>query len=303
MISFTLLGTAATMPLPDRALSSAFLRCGGGSILFDCGEGTQTAARKAHISLMKTDVIALSHYHGDHIFGLPGLLQTMNCLGRTKRLFITGPGDIKTELSPLMQLAGELGFDIAFVSGELSLNELGLNFPVGCTLSPFPTAHRVPSCGYVFSLPRPPEFLPERARSLNIPQWLWGKLQNGESVSVDGVTIRPEAVCGEPRRGLRVVFSGDTAPCEALVNAAAGADLLVCDATYAEDEQAPLAERYGHCTFTQAAETARAAGARRLWLTHYSQTVGDPETQLERLRLIFPDTLCGYDNLFTVISF
>lgn len=291
MMNFTLLGTAATMPLPERALSAGFLSCGGTGVLFDCGEGTQTAARKAHVNLMKTDVIALTHYHGDHVFGLAGLLQSMDCLGRREALFITGPQGIEKALEPVLHLAGSLQYEIRLVTGKLQIN--------GAVLAPFETNHRVPSVGYAFYLPRAPKFLAERAEALNIPVKLWSKIQSSapESViSFDGREIKAGEVMGEKRRGLKLVFSGDTSPCDALTDAAKDADLFVCDATYAEDEQADMAELYGHCTFRQAAETAKAAKVRRLWLTHYSQMIKEPEEYLPMVQSIFPETECGFDG-------
>lgn len=296
MIDFTLLGTAATMPLPDRALSSAVLRCNGRTILFDCGEGTQTAARKAHISLMKTDLIALTHYHGDHIFGLPGLMQSMNCLGRTEPLYITGPEGIDDELAPILRLAGDLQYDVRLVTGRVQLSALNASWPVGAMLTPFPTEHRVISCGYVFTLSRPPKFLPEKAKHLGIPVSCWRRLQNGESVQIGGKTVAPDMVTGNARKGLSVIFSGDTAPCESLQAASKGADLLVCDATYADDAQEDLASLYGHSTFSQAAALAANANVRRLWLTHYSQMIDSPEDYLPNAQRIFPDTECGFDG-------
>lgn len=303
MIDFTLIGTAATMPLPERALSSAVLRCGGRTILFDCGEGTQTAARKIGISLMKTDLIALTHYHGDHIFGLPGLLQSMNCLGRTDALYITGPEGVEDGLAPVLKLAGDLQYEVRLLTGNVEPRRLNAVWPKGAELVAFPTEHRVSSCGFAFSLPRPPKFLPEKARALGIPVKLWGKLQNGETVSFDSRTFTPDMVTGGERKGLKIVFSGDTAPCESLTKASESADLLVCDATYGEDAQAELAEIYGHSTFSQTARLAAKAKVRRLWLTHYSQMIASPEDYLPAAQAQFPQAECGFDGKTIKLTF
>ena len=303
MIDFTLIGTAATMPLPERALSAGVLRCGGRTILFDCGEGTQAAARKARVSLMKTDLIALTHYHGDHIFGLPGLLQSMNCLGRTDTLYITGPVGLEDELAPVLKLAGELQYEVRLISGKVLMAELNTAWPKGAELIPFPTKHRTSSCGYVFSLPRPPRFLPEKAKALGIPVKLWGKLQGGEAVSTGDASVTPDMVTGGERKGIRLVFSGDTAPGESLEEAAKGADLLICDATYGEDTQAELAEIYGHSTFSQAALLAAKADVRRLWLTHYSQMLASPEDYLPDAQVHFPSAECGFDGKAIRLTF
>ena len=300
MLDLTLLGTAATMPLADRALTAALLSFSGRSVLFDCGEGTQSAARRAHVSLMKTDLIALTHYHGDHIFGLPGLLQTMGCLGRTAPLSITGPEGLEQALAPILALAGPLPFPLTLLplpEGGISLSELSPLWPKEASLLPFPTKHRVPSCGYRFSLSRPGKFSPEAAAALGVPMPLWGRLQHGESVFLPtGEEVLPSAVLGPPRRGLSVVFSGDTAPCPTLIEASRDADLLICDATYADPSYAPQAELYGHCTFAQAASVAASAGVRRLWLAHFSQILETPEEQLPLASAIFSPAECGKDG-------
>ena len=306
MIDITLLGTAALLPLPERALSAAVLTCRGHSVLFDCGEGTQSAARKAGVSLMKADLIALTHYHGDHTFGLPGLMQTMHCLGRTRPLFITGPAGLKEAMAPILQLTGETSFEICLLElppDGLRLCDSAHGWPEEALLSAFPTAHRVISQGYVFSLPRAGRFLPERAQALGVPQSLWCELQKGRAVMTQSGEVAPAQVLGPPRKGLKVVFSGDTGMCETLTEAAFGADLLIADATYGENEQAALAEGYGHMNFAQAAESAKAARVRELWLTHYSQMISSPAAYLANAASIFENTVCGADGMHKTLRF
>ena len=161
---------------------------------------------------------------------------------------------------------------------------------------PFATKHRVKSIGYRLELPRAGKFLPERARTLGVPVQQWKLLQKGQTVEVNGNTIRPAEVLGAPRKGLSVVFSGDTAPCQGLLQAAQGADLLLCDATYALPEQEAQARQWGHSTFGQSAALAAQAGARRLWLTHYSPMITDPEEYAAQAQGIFPAAECGFDG-------
>jgi len=248
MIDITLLGTAALAPIPERALTAVLLACGGRAILFDCGEGTQVAARRAGVSLMKTDLIALTHYHGDHIFGLPGLLQTMGSLGRTDPLTITGPEGLEEMMAPILALTGWVSYPVRLMplpDEGLALRQLEWHWPDRARLTAFPTDHRVPSQGYSFTLGRAGEFQPERAKALGVPVQAWSRLQRGESVQVGQRLVAPEAVLGAPRPGLKFVFSGDTAPCAPLVQAARDADLLICDATYGDDAQAALALDHG----------------------------------------------------------
>ena len=306
MLDVTLLGTAALMPIPDRALTAATITCGGHTILFDCGEGTQAAARRAGVSLMKADVIALTHYHGDHIFGLPGLMQTQEVFGRIQPLTIVGPVGIVAALRPIMELVGHTGYPVRLMElppEGVRMCDLAMGWPEAARLSPFPTEHRVPSQGYGFTLGRAGKFMPERAKALGVPVKLWSQLQKGQSVQVGGITVRPEDVLGAPRKGLKVVFTGDTALCDSLVSAAAGADLMICEATYGDNNHAQLAAEYGHMVFAQAAEAARRAGVKRLWLTHYSQVVEDPQIYRPNATAIFENAACGEDGMSTTLRF
>ena len=306
MIDITLLGTAALVPLPERALTSVFLKCAGHSILFDCGEGTQTSARKTGVGLMKVDMIALSHYHGDHIFGLPGLLQTMCSMGRTEPLYLTGPEGLCEALEPVLKLVGWTSYEIRLIElppEGLRLEELNSGWPYEAVLSAFRTEHRVSSQGYCFTLERAGKFFPQKAKDLGVPPNQWGLLQKGQSVRVANTIVLPEQVLGEPRKGLKFVFSGDTASCETLVNAAKDADLLICEGTYGENDQAQLAIDHGHMNFAQAADVARTAGARQLWLAHFSQLMEDPQDYLVNATHIFPNTLCGETGMSLLMQF
>ena len=306
MIDITLLGTAALAPTPERALTAALLTCEGRSILFDCGEGTQTAARRAGVSLMKTDLIALTHYHGDHIFGLPGLLQTMSSLGRTSPLTLAGPEGLAGAMAPILALTGWITYEVRLLTlppEGLCLRALERHWPERATLAAFPTAHRVPSQGYSFTLGRAGVFRPERARALGVPVNQWRLLQGGQSVRVGAREVVPGDVLGPARPGLKFAFSGDTAPCEGLARGAAGADLLICEATYGDDDQAALAREHGHMNFAQAAAVAARAGVKRLWLAHYSQMVENPADCLPNAAAIFPGTVCGEDGMSVTLRF
>ncbi|MBQ8201541.1 MAG: ribonuclease Z [Clostridia bacterium] len=306
MIEMTLIGTAATMPLPERAVTAATLSCAGHSILFDCGEGTQSAARKAHAPIMRADAICLTHYHGDHIFGLPGYLQTMGSLGRTEPLYIFGPEGLEEIMAPILALCVWLPYEVRLMplpKDGLHLCDVMPGWPAEATLYPVATQHRIASQGYRFSLSRPGRFMVEKARALNIPQKDWGRLQRGESVEVDGRIITSADVLGEPRKGLSVVFTGDTQPCDAVREAAHGADLLIMEATYGENEQADLAADHGHSTFAQTAQLAAEAEVKRLWLVHYSAMITDPEEYLANAQAFYPNAVCGQDGMQITLAF
>ncbi len=307
MLTVTLLGTAATLPQPDRALSSAVFTVGGRHILLDCGEGTQLALHRQHISPMKIDLIALTHYHGDHILGLPGLLQTMDTMGRTEPLYITGPEEgHEAILAAVLTLADELTYPVHFralPANGLQLHGLCPKWPPEAALFPITTVHRIPSQGYRLTLARMRRLYTDRAAAMGVPRQLWRKLQNGQSVTVDGRIIRPESVCGPERTGLTAVFTGDTAPCKAVEQAAQSADLLIMDATYADEKHADKAELYGHSTFARTAMLAARAGVKRLWLTHYSAMITDPEEALPAAQAHFPAAECGTDGKRILLTF
>ena len=193
MLKVTLLGTGGTQPLPERALAAAAVSVGGHNILLDCGEGTQVGLRRYGVSAYRLSAVLLTHYHGDHILGLPGLLQTLGSLNRTEPLTIYGPRGIEAVSRAIMALAGPQAYPVRWQQADapFTVNEL--------QITPFPLTHRVPCCGYALALPRAGKFDPARARAAGIPIEYWGTLQKGENVG--GFT--PEQVLGAPRRGLK----------------------------------------------------------------------------------------------------
>ncbi len=197
------------------------------------------------------------------------------------RCWVGGPADI---WAAVRALTGPLPYPVkpqVLMPGQpLALDALSEGWPAGARLVPFATKHRVKSLGYRLELPRAGKFSPEQARRWGCRVQQWKLLQKGQSVAVEGRTVQPAEVLGAPRKGLRFVFSGDSAPCPALEQAAQGADLLLCDATYALPEQQEQAAQWGHSTFGQSAALAAKAGAKRLWLVHYSPMVTDPEEHL-----------------------
>ena len=198
MLTITLLGTAATMPLPERALTAAVAECGGHSLLLDCGEGTQTAARRAGVNLMRADAICLTHYHGDHIFGLPGLLQTLGAQGRTRPLVLLGPEGLLEVWRAVYALTGPLPYAVKPLvcrAGQpVALDALSDGWPAGATLLPVATKHRVRSLGYRLELPRAGRFDPEKARALGVPVTQWRLLQRGQAVPLAERMVQPAVV-------------------------------------------------------------------------------------------------------------
>lgn len=294
MLTVTLLGTGGTQPLPERALAALAVSVGGGTVLLDCGEGTQTALRRWGVSAYRLHTVLLTHYHGDHILGLPGLLQTLSSLGRTAPLTVVGPAGLEAVAAPMAALAGPLPFAVHWRQAGQEPFAAG---PLTVTL--FPLEHRVPCCGYALTLPRAGRFDPGRARAAGIPVALWSRLQAGQTV--EGFT--PDQVLGPPRRGLKVVYATDTRPCPAVTEAAREADLLCMDATYADDADLDKAKLYGHATCRETGALAAEAGVRRLWLTHYSAAVTDLAPGLAAAQRAYPDAVAGTDGMRLELDF
>ena len=285
-LSLFFAGTAGSVPTARRGLPALLLRAGGDRILFDCGEGTQQQLLRS-VGLPELDVVFLTHYHLDHWLGIIGILKTFDLRGRDRPLTIYGPPGLKALLDAMRPAWGRVTY-------PLSLEELDPHEEVafdGYVVAPFPVEHRVRAYGYSFAEDdRPGRFDAETAARLGVtPGPDFGRLQAGETVN--GVT--PDQVLGEPRRGRRIVYTGDTAPCQATEVFAHEADLLVHEATFLDDELARARET-GHSTARQAAEVASAAGVKLLALTHLS-TRYFPRDIRDAARAVFPDTLVPRD--------
>ena len=218
----------------------------------------------------------------------------------TRSLVLLGPEGLLEVWRAVYALTGPLPYAVKPLvcrAGQpVALDALSDGWPAGATLLPVATKHRVRSLGYRLDLPRAGRFDPEKARALGVPVTQWRLLQRGQAVPLAERMVQPAEVLGAPRKGLRFVFSGDSAPCPALEQAAQGADLLLCDATYALPEQQEQAAQWGHSTFGQSAALAAKAGAKRLWLVHYSPMVTDPEEHLAQAQSVFPAAECGFDG-------
>uniref|UniRef100_A0A7C1FV29 Ribonuclease Z n=1 Tax=Thermomicrobium roseum TaxID=500 RepID=A0A7C1FV29_THERO len=290
MIDVCLLGTGGMMPLPERWLSALLIRCEGHTILVDCGEGTQISWRYTGWSFRDLDTILLTHLHADHVAGLPGVLFSLAFAEREETVRIIGPQGTRRIVAALRTIVPVLPFSVEVL--ELP-GPAELDLPGGLHLRALPVAHRVPCLAYTLHRPRGRRFDPERARALGVPVLYWRRLQYGESVEIDGRVITPDDVLGPPRRGITVAFVTDTRPTPELPSFVHGADLLICEGMYGDPEMLPRAVERGHMLFHEAAELARAAQVERLWLTHFSPSLTDPETWLPMARTIFPATEIG----------
>ena len=288
------LGTGGTLPLPDRALSSLYIRQNGQAMLLDCGEGTQVGIRRLGWGFRCLDGLALTHFHGDHCTGLAGLLLSLEKAGREEPFVIYGPAGLKRVVEGLCVIVPKLSYPVLLQEYPA----LGMDFElIGLKLHAFPVSHGVPCYGFRIELPRAPVFDPEKARALNVPMKDWKRLQAGESVRAGLRKIRPEDVTGAARKGITAVFSTDTRPCETLEKYTRSADLLILEGMYGEADKLPLAKKNHHMMFAEAAEIARDAGADTLVLTHFSTSLEDPEAALPAAREIFPKTFAARDGM------
>lgn len=281
------------MPLPHRWLTSLMARYQGISILIDCGEGTQIAMKEKGWSPKPIDVICFTHFHADHISGLPGMLLTMGNAERTEPLLLIGPKGLTKVVSALRVIAPELPFEVNCM--ELTEAEQTIAFD-GFRIETYRVNHNVLCYGYNIVVERIGRFDVNRALQLNIPKNYWNRLQKGEIIETEAGTLTPDMVLGEPRKGLKVTYCTDTRPTESIVRAAAGADLFICEGMYGEPEKQQKAREYKHMTFYEAAELARRADVKELWLTHYSPSLTRPEEYMREVRAIFPNAVAAKDG-------
>jgi len=289
------LGTAGSVPTPKRSLPAILIQRKGEQIMFDCGESVQRQMIKAKCGFHKKMKIFITHMHGDHVLGLPGLLQTMSLLDREKKLDVYGPQGTKRFLESVRET---VQFALTF---PIEIHEI-LETGTVCdeaeyTVQAVWANHVIPNLAYaLIEKPRPGRFYPEKAKALDIPEGpLWSKLQHGHKIKLmDGRVIKPEDVTGPLRKGRKIVYTGDTRPFEGFVKFAANADLLIHDATL-DEELGERAEEDGHSTPTQAAENAKKAKVKQLVLTHISARYEDTSPLLKKAREIFKNTQIAED--------
>ncbi|MGI5990139.1 MAG: ribonuclease Z [Lachnospiraceae bacterium] len=300
MLDVCLLGTSGMMPLPGRWLTSLMLKCNGHSLLIDCGEGTQIAIREKGWSFHDIDVICLTHFHADHVAGLPGILLTIGNADRTEPVTIIGPKGLKKVVSSLRVIAPELPFPV--VLEELEQPEEHLNLK-GFDIDAFHVQHRVTCYGYSVRIPRVGKFDAGRAMKADIPQKYWNRLQHGQSVQDGDRLLTPDMVLGPERRGLKVTYCTDSRPVPVIADKARDADLFICEGIYGEKDMTDKAKKYRHMTFAEAAELGAEAKPRRMWLTHYSPSLVKPGRYIQAAKEIYEPIECGKDGMTLSLSF
>ena len=293
MLDICLLGTGGMMPLPYRWLTAMMARYNGKSILIDCGEGTQVAMKEKGWSPKPIDIICFTHFHADHISGLPGMLLTMGNAERTEPLLMIGPKGLARVVNALRVIAPELPFEIEY--REIEGKEEVFEFD-GFQIEAFRVQHNVTCYGYSIQVNRAGRFDVEKAKANGIEQRYWSRLQKGEIIETENGTLTPEMVLGASRRGLKVTYCTDTRPVDSIREHAIGSDLFICEGMYGEPDKEQKAIEHKHMTFYEAARLAKDAGVKELWLTHYSPSLTRPEEFMNAVRKIFPQSYAGKDG-------
>ena len=300
MLDVCLLGSGGMMPLPYRWLTSLMTRFNGSSLLIDCGEGTQIAIKEKGWSFKPIDVICFTHYHGDHISGLPGLLLTMGNADRKEPLTLIGPKGLERVVSALRVIAPELPFPIIYKEIEGAEQTFELN---GYRLKAFRVNHNVLCYGYTMEIDRAGKFDVERAKEQEIPQKYWKHLQKGETIETENGILTPDMVLGPPRKGLKLTYTTDTRPTNSIRENAKDSDLFICEGMYGEKEKAAKAVEYKHMTYYEAAHLAKDAQVKEMWLTHSSPSLTRPEEYMDEVRRIFPEAKAGKDRMSRELAF
>jgi ribonuclease Z len=289
------LGTGGSVPTPKRSLPAILIRRENEQLMFDCGEGVQRQIVKAKTGFHKKMKIFITHMHGDHLLGLPGLVQTMALLDRERRLDVYGPIGIERFLEGIKET---VQFVLTFPVEIHEIEKTGIICnEEGYTVETIWANHIIPSLAFAFvEKARPGRFHPEKAKALNVPEGsLWSKLQRGQEIKLPmGQVVRPDQVVESSRQGRKIVYTSDTRPFRNLTKFAANADLLIHDSTL-DDELAEKAKEDGHSTPSQAARDAKKARAKQLVLTHISARYDDTNVLLEQARKIFRNTVVAED--------
>lgn len=310
MVDVCLLGCGGGMPMPFRNLSATLINFKGRKILIDCGEGTQVSMRMVGWGFKTLDVICITHCHGDHIVGLPGLLSTIGNSGREDQLTIVGPSGITDVIKGLRVIAQYLPYDINIIENPKSLNfNLDKNIisisenSKQIFLETLEVDHSSPCLAYSFAFARDRKFSVESALKNGVPKILWSKLQKGENVLYEGKEFHSNLVLGESRKGIKLSLVTDSRPLERMSRFVYDSDLFICEGTYGKEEDLEKAIKNKHMIFREAANIAKEGRVKELLLTHFTPAMIEPQEYLNNARGVFSNTVVGYDRCIKQLKF
>ena len=299
MLDIALVGTGGMMPMPERFLSSMMIRINGKLILVDCGEGTQVSLKKIGWGFKAMRCNTFSHYHADHISGLVGMLLAIANAGREESVKLIGPKGLKYVVEGLLRIAQDISYEIEYIELEecetINVSGLEINFASA--------VHSVKCNAYSFNLRRKGKFDTEKAKTLNIPKKMWSVLQREGRLEYNGKIYTSDMVMGGERKGIKVAYCTDSRPFDELIKLAENADLFICEGMYGENGKKPKALENKHMLFSEAANIAKSANVKELWLTHYSPSLSQPEEFISNAKDIFENTFAGYDGMNKTIYF
>jgi ribonuclease Z len=276
------------------------VRCNGRMILVDCGEGTQIPFRQAGWGVVNLDAILFTHYHADHIAGLPGLLLTLQNAGRKEPLVLIGPKGIEHVVKSLTVIAQHLRFQLQCIS----LDHLEFPHTLGEFVIDYQYVdHNVKCVAYSLSIPRVGKFDVEKAKKNKVPLKAWNQLQKGVPLEMDGVVYSPEMVLGEDRKGIKLSYCTDSRPLKELETFVQDSDLFICEGMYGDIESMAKAHEKKHMTFFEAATIAKAGMVKELWLTHFSPSLNYPWEYIDSAKRVFENTVVGKDLMKKTLIF
>ena len=300
MLDIALVGTGGMMPMPDRFLASMMIRFNGRLIMVDCGEGAQISLKMLGWGFKAIDAIFITHFHADHVSGLPGILLTIGNAGRIEPIKIIGPAGITKIVEGLRCIFPELPYKLEFI--EIDDTDITLDFD-DMNINVCEGDHKIRCLAYKFNIPRKGRFSVEKAQSLDIPVKMWSVLQKGESVEYNDKIYTSDMVLGDERKGLTISYCTDTRPVDDFVEFIQDSDLFICEGMYGENEKKEKAKEYKHMIFSEAATLAKKGNVKELWLTHLSPSMSKPNEFIDNATEIFENTKIGYDRMTTTLHF
>lgn len=301
MLRVCLLAPGGMMPLPDRFLSSAIISCNGSNLLVDCGEGTQILLKKLKWGLKRIDGILITHFHADHVAGLPGLLSTISNTGRVEPITIIGPEGLEEVVKGLTIIVPEITFELNLIQlGKGELKDFKLkNYKINSVKAD----HWIDGHSYSIEFKRKRKFNIEKAKRNNVPKTMWNKLQKGNIIKTKKKCYTPDMVLGDERKGIKISYSTDTRPSEGIVKLVKDSDLFIGEGMYGDDSFLEKAKENKHMLFSECAKIANEANVKELWLTHFSPSLLKPEEYLDVAKEFFENSKIGEELMSKEINF